>query len=375
MFNREIHLIKILGVDITVDLSWFWIFLLVIYTFAVNLLPQTNPGRPLVTYVAVGVSSALLFFISVLLHELSHTLTAKYNGLPVRKITLFLFGGVSNLIEEPPSARVEFGMAIAGPIASLFIAGIFFILHRLISPVFPNSLFVISLLTLGYINVSLAIFNLVPGFPLDGGRILRSILWWRTGKLMQSTKVAANSGKFIAILLGLLGILEIITTNFLGGFWMILVSLFLYQAASDSYFQTRVSQILGKTKVFEAMNNHPASVQSTETIADFANTVSETRRDYYVVNNDAEVTGIVASQTLNKVKDGEWSHKIDEIMIPASKVATISPEESVTKAMEKFSESNHDAVLVEKNHRILGLLSMMDLRYFVFAHIPKNKKR
>lgn len=232
--GKEIKLFKIFGVEITIDYSWFWIFFLVFWSFSFSILPALKSGLSLKIYLPVGLLATLLFFASILAHELAHTLVAIRNNININKITLFLFGGVSNLTSEPKTPLVEIKMAAAGPAASVII-GIVLILISALSPLTTQSnILLIMLNTIGTLNLGLAIFNLLPGFPLDGGRILRALLWRKTNNFKAATRSAALSGQVLGIFIIAAGFVQFLFTGLIGSLWLSLIGFFLYSAAKVS---------------------------------------------------------------------------------------------------------------------------------------------
>ncbi len=236
--KKELKLGKIFGIKIALDYSWFWIFLLVTASFVFTLLPASFPDRSAWLYVLAGLFGSSLFFISILIHELAHILVARGYGLKANKISLFVFGGVSELPEEPQSPRTEFYMALAGPFVSFAIAGALFGISQIFLSYNISNPAIFVLGTIGRLNLFLGIFNLLPGFPLDGGRILRSLIWSRSKSLVGATAIAANFGKMIAILLIVFAIVQIYFLNLVGGIWLILISYFLFKLAGASFLQT-----------------------------------------------------------------------------------------------------------------------------------------
>jgi len=242
MLTEGISIGKAFGIPLRLHYSWFIVFVLITWSLAYNFL-HTYPQWSLATSIVAGVVTSLLFFGSVLAHELSHSLVAQTAGIPIQSITLFIFGGVSQMVEEPKQPQVEFRMALAGPLTSLVLGGIFLAIWFWLGGV---SEFIKAIcFWLGWINIALAGFNLVPGFPLDGGRVLRSLLWWRSGDLRKSTKIASNIGRAIGYLLILIGIAVIFTTrDWINGLWLAFIGWFLENAASASYRQLALQDIL-----------------------------------------------------------------------------------------------------------------------------------
>src|SRR2546426_10702328 len=222
---------KIAGIDIYINVSWIIILVLLTVSLATGWFPQLYPGWSTATYWIVGFISSILLFVSVLLHELAHSLVARRRGLPVKDITLFIFGGVSNIEQEPKDAGIEFQVAVVGPITSLLIGAVCFLLQLPLRG--TNSLLGGILFYLAVTNILLGVFNLIPGFPLDGGRVLRSIVWKLTGNMRQATRIASLTGQVIAYLFILLGIWIFFVGDILDGIWFGFIGWFLLSAAQS----------------------------------------------------------------------------------------------------------------------------------------------
>jgi Zn-dependent protease len=226
---RGLKIMRVAGVDVFINATWLIIFALIAWSLAEGYFPDTLPGRGRALYWGLGLASALLLFVSVLIHELTHSLVARRLGLHVRGITLFLFGGVSDLADSPHNPGSEFKIAVSGPLASFVLAALFFAAFVLV----PGPAALIALLGyLAVVNLLLGLFNILPGFPLDGGRVLRSLIWWRTQNLKRSTLMAASAGAGVGWALVAVGVLEaLLGRNPLGGAWLVLIGLFLRSAA------------------------------------------------------------------------------------------------------------------------------------------------
>jgi Zn-dependent protease len=228
MLRSGIPIGKVFGISLKLHYSWFFIFALVTWALAGSYFPSTYPSWSLSARIIAGVITSFLFFGSVLAHELMHSIVSQRQGIPVQSITLFIFGGVSQITEEPKQPKDEFRMAIAGPLTSLLIGGIlfgvYFAWHGTDS--FPVQFITAIAYWLGYINLVLGVFNLIPGFPLDGGRVFRSLLWWRSGNLRSATKVASNIGRIVGFLFIFVGIWLIFTGNWINGIWLALIGWF-----------------------------------------------------------------------------------------------------------------------------------------------------
>ena len=264
MVKGSFSLGKVAGISINIHISWLIIFVLVTWSLAVAYFPQQYPNWSAPLYWSLGVGASLLFFTSVLLHELAHSLVARGRGIPVRDITLFIFGGVSEIAQEPTTAGTELFMALVGPITSFFLAGVFALLWLLArsigGPLSALTLYLAS------INAMLGGFNLIPGFPLDGGRVLRAILWGISGSLEWATRYASLVGQGIAYLFILLGIWQVVTGNWINGLWIAFIGWFLDNAAQTSYRQVAMKRMLSGHTVEQAMNRDCYSIAPTVTL-------------------------------------------------------------------------------------------------------------
>ena len=246
MTRHNIPLGRILGIPIGLDYSWFVIFALLTWMLAVSYFPAEFKNWPPLLYWFTGAVTAAMLFVSVLLHELGHSVVALRYKIPVRSITLFLFGGVAQIGAEPPSPSAEFLIASAGPLVSLILAVLFYAVQPLVGGIEP----LLGLAEyLAYINLALVLFNLVPGYPLDGGRVFRAIVWAITGNMRRATLIAANVGRFFAFLFIFVGVLQMISGNFTGGLWIAFIGWFLDNAASVQVQQVMVQGLLTGHKV------------------------------------------------------------------------------------------------------------------------------
>lgn len=258
--NRSIHITTILGIPIEINYTWFIVFFLVTWTLAQNYFPAALPNAPVYVYWIISVVAAFLFFITLLAHELSHSAVAIKNNLPIKGITLFIFGGVAHMSKEPQSAGVEFKMAIAGPLCSFGLSFIFFVLTQLFYNLgFPMAVVVVTDY-LSVINLIVGIFNLIPGFPLDGGRILRAALWSIFGDMKRATRIASGLGRLFAYFLMGMGFLYFFYGAILSGMWLIFIGFFLQEAASTSYQQVVMKKSLSGVNVQNIMSRNVVTV-------------------------------------------------------------------------------------------------------------------
>ncbi len=361
---------KIFGIDVSLDYSWFIIFGLLAFGLTFAVFPQMSPGLGLVAYFAMGLITSLLFFGSVLFHEAMHSLVAKRNGLQIEGIRLMVFGGVSELTEEPRSPGVEFRMAFAGPLSSLVLGGvfigIFFAGRGLNLGPFINA----PTFWLGYINLLLGVFNLLPGFPLDGGRVLRSVIWYFTGNLRRATSVASGFGKGLAYTMILAGILGPFLGN-LSLLWFVLIGWYLLRAADSGYRQIIIEEALEGVKVDQAMTRDPETVNPDISIEQMV-------KDHFMQHNwlaypvveDSSVEGMVSIDNLKDVPRRSWRRKrVRDIMRPISTEFVTTPETEISDLMPKLNSKANRRLLVVKGGRLLGILTMTDVNKTVIRRL------
>ncbi|KPL06415.1 hypothetical protein AMJ71_09735, partial [candidate division TA06 bacterium SM1_40] len=291
---RRIGLFRLFGIQVSLNYTWFIIFALITWTLAVRYFPSTYPGLSPWVYWLVGAVAALLLFVSVLFHEFSHSLVARRSGLPIKEITLFIFGGVAQMGEDVKDPRTELKMAVAGPAASVLLAVLFGASAAFFYITVGRSPLVAVLTYVATLNLILTFFNLVPGFPLDGGRVLRALLWMRTNDIRQATRIASAVGQGFAILLILLGVVSFLSGQLVSGVWLVLIGLFLKQAAELGYRQVMVRRSLMGIKVRELMTAEVVAVDPSLTLERLAH-------DYFLgyryssfpVLQEGEVVGMV----------------------------------------------------------------------------------
>jgi Zn-dependent protease/predicted transcriptional regulator len=366
--KKELSLGKILGIEITLDYSWFWIFLIIILSLSLNLFPRIEEGRPYYIYFGLGTLAATLLFLSVIFHEISHTLVARMNKVKIEKITLFLFGGAARLTEELPSAWTEFKMAIVGPITSFVIGGLFLLLMKVTNAINPPLSFLILLETIGILNITLAFFNLLPGFPLDGGRVIRALVWAKTKNLEKATRYATIGGQGIGWALIALGFLQIFSRNF-GGIWLILVGFFLIQAAIASYNQTLSYIILNDFKVEQIMRKHFPRVSVGSKLKDLAKLAFETEEKNFSVVKDDKIIGTINSNLVAQVSNDELKQSIGKYINPISRDIVVEPNDSASTALKMMNENMIELLPVVENGKITGMISAQDISKFLTLRV------
>lgn len=364
-----------------VDFSLLIIFALIIINLGVALFPQWHPAWSAFLIWGTAFSAAVLFFVSVLAHELSHAVMARAHGITVRRITLFLFGGVAHMEREPDSPRAEFLIAIVGPIASLmigFVATVFGISlageglaaaaatedPNLVASVLSNAGPVATLLLwLGPVNITLALFNLVPGFPLDGGRVLRSIFWAATRDIVRATRWASRAGQGFALLLIAWGVFNLISGAFVAGSWKILIGWFLNNAAKLSYQQLVLRQALSRVPVAQVMRTRLCRVRPDLPLDVFVREFL-TRSDQraFPVELQGRLFGIVRLGDLRKLSQSEWPHRaVADVMTPLEEMPALSPVAGAERALEELSYRELDQMPVIDRCGIVGLVGRGEL--------------
>ncbi len=316
--------------------------------------------------------TALLFFTTLVAHELAHAVVAKSQGLQVRSITLFALGGVAQIEGEPATARHEFQMAIVGPLTSAVIGavclGISWGLGWRDWGV-PAEPFVAVLVWLGYINLSLAAFNMIPGYPLDGGRVLRALVWRITGNPRRSTRVAAQAGRVVAMLFIAAGLIRFTAGAGLGGLWIAFIGWFLLDAAGSSYAQLRMTEILSGVRVGDLMVHDCPKVEAWTNLQSFVDDNHlQSARFCYIVTSNGQMAGLISPREIRRVPTPQWRYKtVFDVMRPLDESPTISPEAPITDALEAMGREDLSQLPVASNGRIEGVISRASVLGFLEA--------
>ncbi len=361
--GRGIKLLRILGIQISLDYTWFIVFGLVAWTLAQGYFPIAIPGLGIFTYIIVGIISALLLFACVLIHELSHSYTSNKLGLPIKEITLFIFGGVAQLTKEPDNPSTELKIAIAGPIASVALAILFYFLTYLANALAVYPIFPAIFEYLAIINIVLVIFNMIPGFPLDGGRILRAIWWKKTGDVQRATQVSSQVGKGFAILLILFGFMQIFLGNFIGGLWMIFIGMFLQQAAESSYRQLLTKRTLERINVRDAMTRNVVTLAEDSTLS---TVVEKYFFGYHFVGfpvvSDGDVVGMITLNDVRVVPKEEWGATLArDAMHKISPNAILHPDDNAMDAISRMIALDIGRVIVMDDGKLVGIITRRDI--------------
>ncbi len=366
MFGKRMKLFKLLGFEVRIDLSWLVIAVLVTWSLAAGLFPYLYPRLSRETYWIMGVVGALGLFASIVAHEFCHSLVARKFGMPMKGITLFIFGGVAEMGDEPPTAKAEFMMAIVGPLSSMAIGAVFYLIYRWGQSVGWSTPIIGVIYYIAYINGILAAFNLLPAFPLDGGRVLRSILWGAKDNLRWATRVSSSIGAAFGIGLIFLGVLQFIGGNVIGGVWMFLIGMFLRNAAQMSYQQLLVRKALEGEPVSRFMNANPVTVQDSITVENLVEDyIYKYHYKMFPVMAGEKLVGCITTRQVKEIPREEWSREtIREVADPCSADNSISPQTDAIKALAMMSQGGVSRLLVVDNGRLVGVVTLKDLLDF-----------
>ncbi len=366
MLKRKIELFKLLGFSVSLDVSWGIILFLVVWSLAKGAFPAYYPNLSPQTYWIMGVAGALGLFVSIVIHEFSHSMVARKYGMDIKGITLFVFGGVAEMKDEPKTPKIEFLMAIAGPITSLFLSLLFGALYQAASAVYAPVPIVAVLGYLGAINLILAIFNMIPAFPTDGGRVLRAILWWIKGDILWATRTASRISVFFAMFIIFMGFISIIQGNVVGGIWWILIGSFLFSVANSSYQSLMIKQSFAGQSVKDYMKIDLIAVPSHIMLQEFVDEyLYRYNHKMFPVTKEGKISGLITLNALKLIPQEKWREmQVIEIMQKATKDNTLPMTMSIHEAMLTMNESGMGRMLVEENGNIVGIITLKDLMEF-----------
>ena len=369
--TSSIELGRIFGIRIGINWSWLVVVALIVWTLAAGIFPETNPGHSDGTYIAIALVAAALFFVSLLLHELGHARQAQREGMEIDGITLWLFGGVARFKGMFPSAGAEFRIAIAGPLVTLVLSLLFVGAAAAI----PGSPVDAVAAWLGYINLTLLVFNLIPALPLDGGRVLRSLLWRAQGDFRRATRVAATIGRGFAFFFIALGIFMFIFQGSFSGAWLAFIGWFLLQAATAEDNYALVSESLGGLRVRDLMIAEPVTVPADVTLGEFMDRVAWNRRyTSYPVTDDGRTIGLLAFRCVAEVPRSEWDTRtVRDCMIPLERVPVLREDEAAVDALAELSETDVNRGVVLDNGRLAGFVSITDLARALEVGAPRRR--
>jgi len=362
--RQNIPLGRIFGIPIGLDYSWFVIFALLTWMLAGSYYPAEFQDWPPWLYWFMGALTAIMLFVSVLLHELGHSIVALWYKIPVRSITLFLFGGVAQIGGEPPSAVAEFLIAIAGPLVSLVLAVFFYAVQPLVAGIEP----LLGLAEyLAYINLALLVFNLIPGFPLDCGSVFRAIVWSTTVSMRRATVFAANVGRIFAFLFVVAGVWQMFNGNFGGGLWIAFIGWFLDNAASAQVQQVTIQGLLAGHRVSQAMSTHCAAVPADLTLQQLVDDhILGSGQRCFLVNRGDSTIGLMTLHRIKEVPPSEWATtSAAQAMLPLEQLKRIDSDTELWAALQKMDRDGVNQLPVTRDHQVIGMLSREDVITFL----------
>lgn len=364
MLGGSVTLFRLLGFDVKLDVSWIFLAVLVTWTLAVGYFPTAHPGLTAAAYWSMAVVGAAGLFASIILHELSHSVVARGFGIPISGITLFIFGGVAEMRDEPPSPRAEFFMAIAGPLASVALAAVFSWAAGMAGGGETAAGIVLGYLAL--INLVLAVFNMVPAFPLDGGRALRALLWAWKSDMHWATRITASIGFAFGLFLMAMGVLSLLGGNLVGGLWWGLIGLFLANAARSSQAQLEMRAALQGEPVRARMSVNPVTVGPEMPLEELARLALATGHRFFPVVEGDRLLGQVEIKTLAGIERARWAGlRVRDVMTPLADLPAVSPDDTLAEALRLMSETGRSRLLVVERAdgvpRLAGVLVLRDI--------------
>lgn len=361
--KSSLYIGSIKGIRIEINYSWFIIFIIVTWSMAASYYPLNYPDLDLVTRILLGTAFAVLFFLSVLLHELSHSLVSISLKVPVKKITLLIFGGASEMEKEPDDPLKELKIAIAGPAMSVLLFVLLTLLANLLAGLGVAGVVVTSISYLANINLVLGLFNLIPAFPLDGGRVLRSLIWHFSKDLHKATKIASSLGKVFGYLLIVVGVFLTLNGNLFNGIWLVFLGWMINQMSTSSYQSMVVSNIFDKIHVREFMNGKIVSVDSAISVRELIDAyIFKYKYTTFPVMSAGQVVGIINANSVKEVpRESLLQTTVGSIVIPITDSVIVAPDETVSSAMQKILGNGIGRVLVMEGGALVGLISKTDI--------------
>jgi Zn-dependent protease/predicted transcriptional regulator len=377
MFGKRIKLFKIFGFEVGIDWSWIILAVLIAWSLSVGFFPFRYKDLSTETYWLMGIVGAFGLFFSIVFHEMCHSLVARKYGMTMKGITLFIFGGVAEMGEEPPSPKAEFMMAIVGPISSIAIGIVFYGIYFRGQQNGWSEPINGVVQYLAYINGLLAFFNLVPAFPLDGGRVLRSILWGLKKNLRWATRISSRIGSGFGILLILLGAFQFLRGNFIGGMWWFLIGMFLRGAAKTSYQQLLLRKALEGEIVQRFMKTDPVTVTPSRSVEQL---VQDYIYKYHykmfpIVEDRDRLVGCVTTKQVKEIPREEWrQRRVGEIATQCSAESAIDPGVDAMKALSIMNKTGNSRLMVTEGNRLVGVIALKDMLRFLALKVELEEK-
>jgi len=364
VFEKRLKLFKLMGFEVGVDLSWVFIAILIAWSLSTGFFPFHYENLSTQTYWLMGIIGALGLFASIIIHEFSHSVTARRYGMEMKGITLFIFGGVAEMDDEPPSPGAEFMMAIMGPIASILLGIGFYLLYQLGNQFGWRDPVNGVIEYLSDINFILAIFNLLPAFPLDGGRVLRSILWRVKQNLKWATRVSSRIGSGFGIFLIIFAVIQVLNNNFIGGMWWFLIGMFLRNAAKSSYQQLLTQKALGGHTVERFMKTDPVTVSPDLSLKDLVEDYVYRHhfKMFPVIQDSDRLAGCVTTREVKQRPKEVWeTTRVGELVSLCSSENTVTPETDAVEALALMNKTGSSRLMVTRGDRLIGVITLKDM--------------
>ena len=361
---RGFHLFTLFGFEVKLDLSWLLLALLISWSVGAGWFPARYPDLPSHVYAWMGVAVAIGVFFSIVFHEFSHSIVARHYGMPIRGITLFIFGGVAEMESEPPDPKAEFLMAIAGPISSFLLAAVLWGTASVAQGAAAPRPLIGVLSTLAVINFTVAVFNLVPAFPLDGGRVLRAALWHWRRDLHEATFVSSRIGRGFGTALMILGVVALVGGNLMGGMWWFLIGIFVRGAASSSYQQLVLKDLVEGQPVRRFMREEPVTVAPSLSIAEWVDDyVYRHHYKMYPVLDGSRLLGCITVESLQGIQRDDWSSmKVANLMENRSERNTVDAGmDTMALLKDILKPGGRSRFMVVENDRLVGVIALKDL--------------
>jgi Zn-dependent protease/predicted transcriptional regulator len=344
----------VFGIPIYLHPSWFIIFFLITLSLSTQFTSE-HPNWSSSQHLSLGIITSVLFFASVVFHELSHSLIARHYRIKVESITLFVFGGLSSIQSDPTSAKQEINIAVAGPLSSFFLCGVFFLVYRFWH---ANEMVHAATWWLCVVNLYLGAFNLVPGFPLDGGRILRGVAWGITGNFTRASRIASTSGKAFAYLMIFLGVWQALHGNWVGGLWIAFIGWFLLSASQESGAQVAMRNTLTGVRAADIMTQDVPTVPRDISLEDYVHEVLRTGRRCHIVTGAGKPVGLVTLQAVRTVPREEWANtSIQAVMLVLDRIHSANPDEPVLGVLERMQREDINQMPVVSEGHIVGMIA------------------
>lgn len=366
--KNSLRLMHIGGIPVEIHISWLFIFFLLSISLAQGYFPNLIEGLSSQTYWIAGIITTLVVFASVLAHELGHSFVAIREEIPIKKITLFIFGGVSQMEIEPPSPAAELKVTAAGPLTSLFIALAMGLIYYLFMP--PGVIISEAVFLVAQINLVMAVFNLIPAFPLDGGRLFRSITWYFAKNLITATRIAVGLGSILSFIIIGVGLMFIFFQGDLSGLWLIFIGWLIYQAGQSSYSQLVLKDTFTGMKVSELMSTDLQTVSPDDTLDELAECFLHYKFGAFPVVYGSTTHGLVTLQNMKNVSREKWAEtKVSNILTPLRDAMVIKPDTDASEIMLEMTAQGRGRALVMENGKLVGLLSRTDMMRYMQMHM------